>query len=166
MAKDRRRDPAAFQPVYQRLNVKLVPDDERRRIVLQPVAAEVVRAEDSVDIATESEGATVVFIEGHDNPLIIQKTGGGYLYGTTDLAGIRTESSSSTPTGSSTSSWRGTHTSRPSFRAPRKRELGGNVQLEYAPFGSILGEDGKTFKSRSGESVKLDGTAQRSQQRA
>ena len=50
-------------------------------------------------IAVESDGAIAVFIDGPDKrPLIIEKTGGGYLYGTTDLAAIRYRVASCTPT--------------------------------------------------------------------
>ena len=47
-------------------------------------------AQEKKEAAGESPRYTVVFTEGYENPLIIEKSGGGgYLYGTTDLAAIR-----------------------------------------------------------------------------
>src|SRR4051794_7764204 len=54
-----------FQPLYQRLNVKLVPADERGESFYNPMLPEVVQDLKQRGIATESEGATVVFTEGH-----------------------------------------------------------------------------------------------------
>ena len=56
-----------------------------------------------------------------------------------------------------------THDSRQSqhfaqvFAAARKAGWAQGVSLEYAPFGTMLGEDGKPFKTRSGDTVKLKG---------
>ena len=79
-----------FQPIYKRLNVKLVPADDRGESSYNGSLPTIVQELKSQNIATDSEGAVVVFIDGPDKtPLIIQKSDGGYLYGTTDLAAIR-----------------------------------------------------------------------------
>jgi arginyl-tRNA synthetase len=107
-------------------------------------------------IAEESEGATVVFVEGFETPLIVEKTGGGYLYATTDLAAIRYRS---TELGAGRVVY--THDARQAqhfaqvFATARRAGWADGVELDYAPFGTMLGEDGRPFKTRSGDTVKL-----------
>ena len=67
----------------------LRPEHERGESFYNPLLAQVVQDLRDKGLAVESEGAVVVFTEGFENPLIIEKTGGGYLYATTDLAAIR-----------------------------------------------------------------------------
>lgn len=79
-----------YHPVYERLNVQLRQEHERGESFYNPFLPDVVKELKEKGIAEESEGAVVVFVDGKEkSPLIIQKSGGGYLYGTTDLAGIR-----------------------------------------------------------------------------
>src|SRR4051812_10517347 len=79
-----------FVPLYARLNVKLTEAEERGESFYNPMLPEIVRELKQAGIATESDGATVIFLEGFQAPLIIEKSGGGgYLYGTTDLAAVR-----------------------------------------------------------------------------
>ena len=130
----------------------------------------------------ESQGATCVFLPGFVDkdkaplPLIIQKSDGAYLYATTDLAALyfRIIENKATPEDQRPLShnW---HADRVIYvtdarqtqhfamifdtvRAARWDIHPHNhqhVQLDHASFGSILGEDGKPFKTRSGESIKL-----------
>jgi arginyl-tRNA synthetase len=129
-------------------------------------------------IARSSEGAIAIFSDGTldpredpflifrkekdeaegrfvDNPILIQKSDGGYNYATTDLATIRYR--------------------HDTFKAQRvlyvvgapqqmhfrqifnaaKRWGYGDLRLEHVSFGTILGADKKPFKSRSGEAIKL-----------
>ena len=124
----------------------------------------------SKGIATDSEGAVAVFIDGPDKtPLIIQKSDGGYLYGTTDLAAIRYRIDTL-----HAERIIYTHDSRQAqhfsqvFRTADKASWthGGKVKLEYAPFGTMLGEDGKPFKSRSGDLIKLKDLLDEAEERA
>ncbi|HEX8520701.1 MAG TPA: arginine--tRNA ligase [Tepidisphaeraceae bacterium] len=145
-----------FVPLYQRLNVKITTADERGESFYNPMLEGVVRDLKSAGIATQSEGATVVFVEGHENPLIIEKSGGGYLYGTTDLAALRFRAGQLKANrivyvvGAPQSQ----HFAQV-FATARRAGWDNGAALEHAPFGSVLGEDGKMFKARSGESVKL-----------
>ena len=76
--------------IYQRLEVALNDEDVRGESKYNDDLPKVVADVKSKGIATDSEGAVAVFIDGPDKtPLIIQKSDGGYLYGTTDLAAIR-----------------------------------------------------------------------------
>ena len=142
--------------LYQRLNVNLSAEHERGESFYNPMLPKVVADLKQAGIATESEGATVVFVEGHENPLIIEKSGGGYLYGTTDLAAARYRVAElgadrlvyvvGAPQ---------TQHLAQVFATAKRAGWVAAAALEHAPFGSVLGEDGKMFKARSGESVKL-----------
>ncbi len=147
----------SYQPIYERLGVRLQPSDERGESSYNADLPGVVADLKAAGIAVESEGATVVFIDGPDkSPLMVEKTGGGYLYGTTDLAAIRYRVRT---LGATRIIY--THDSRQAmhfdqvFRTARKAGWAENVSLEYAPFGTMLGEDGKPFRSRDGGTVKL-----------
>jgi arginyl-tRNA synthetase len=150
------------QTIYQRLNVRLAePEHQTEPLVrgesfyndfLPAVVADLTTA----GVATQSEGAVVVFTENHSNPLMIRKSDGGYLYGTTDLAAIRFRINHL-----KASRLIYTHDSRQAqhfaqvFATAKKAGWANEIQLEYAPFGTMLGEDGKPFKTRSGDTVKL-----------
>jgi arginyl-tRNA synthetase len=153
--------------LYERLNVKLTAADERGESFYNSMLPQLVAELKQAGIATESDGATVAFVEGYENPLIIEKTGGGYLYGTTDLAAAKYRA-------------RELNADRMVYvvGAPQTQHLAqvfavakragwtGDSSLEHAPFGSVLGEDGKMFKARSGESVKLADLLDEAEERA
>jgi arginyl-tRNA synthetase len=122
-------------------------------------------------IATISEGATVVFSDGlvkpgedpfliRDKdewkaaPCIIRKSDGGFLYATTDLATIdyRVREWHADEIWYVVGAPQQLHF-RQVFAAAQRR--GVNIQLTHIAFGSILGPDGKMFKTRSGETVGL-----------
>jgi arginyl-tRNA synthetase len=159
-----RRD---YQPVYERLGVKLRPEHERGESFYNQRLPEVVRELKEKNTAVESEGATVVFVPGYENPLIIQKSDGGYLYGTTDLAAIRFRTSE---LGANRIIY--THDSRQAqhfaqvFWTAKQAGWADGVSLEYAPFGTMLGEDNKPFKTRSGDTVKLKDLLAEAEERA
>ncbi len=145
-----------YLPLYQRLNVLLTEADERGESFYNPMLADVVNDLRNLGVAESSQGATVVFTEGHANPLIIEKSGGGYLYGTTDLAAIRyrVETLQAQRIVYTTDSRQAQHFDQV-FQAARRAGWAGQTVLEHAPFGSILGEDNKPFKTRAGQNVKL-----------
>ena len=156
-----------FQPIYGRLNVNITQEHERGESFYNDQLPGVVHELKEKGIATESEGATVVFVEGHENPLIIEKSGGGYLYGTTDLAAVRYRVGELGAdrviyvVGAPQSQ----HFAQV-FATAKRAGWAEQASLEHAPFGSILGEDGKMFKARSGESVKLVDLLDEAEQRA
>jgi arginyl-tRNA synthetase len=156
-----------YQPVYELLGVKLKPSDERGESFYNPLLPRVVADLRAKGIATESEGAIVVFVEGYENPLIIEKSGGGYLYGTTDLAALRyrVEQLGATRLIYTHDSRQAQHFAQV-FGTARKAGFAGEAQLDYAPFGTMLGEDGKPFKSREGGIVKLKDLLAEAQERA
>ena len=159
---------AHFQPIYDRLGVLLTTADERGESFYNPMLAGNVADLKTSGLATVSDGATVVFTEGSEAPLIVEKTGGGYGYATTDLSAIRFRVGDLHAdrivyvVGSPQSQH-----FRQVFAAARKAGWApANVLLEHAAFGSVLGEDGKMFKARSGDSVKLVELMDEAEQRA
>lgn len=157
----------SYQPVYERLNVKLRPEHERGESFYNPRLAPVVADLKAKGMAVLSEGATVVATEGFENPLIIEKTGGGYLYATTDLAAIRfrVEELCANRIIYTHDSRQAQHFAQV-FQTAKKAGWADNVSLEYAPFGTMLGEDGKPFKTRTGGTVKLKDLLDEAEERA
>jgi arginyl-tRNA synthetase len=156
-----------FQPIYDRLGVKLGRADERGESFYNPMMPGNVKELRSGGVATESEGATVIFTEGSEAPLIIEKTGGGYGYATTDLSALRyrVNDLSATRVIYVVGSPQSQHFKQV-FIAARKAGWAKDAVLEHAAFGSVLGEDGKMFKARSGDSVKLVDLVEEAEQRA
>lgn len=122
-------------------------------------------------IATISEGATVVFSDGSVKPeedpflikekdewkaapCIIRKSDGGFLYATTDLATIdyRVREWQADEIWYVVGAPQQLHF-RQVFAAAKRR--GVSTSMTHIAFGSILGPDGKMFKTRSGETVGL-----------
>jgi arginyl-tRNA synthetase len=155
------------QPVYQRLDVKLTRENERGESFYNSMLGEVVQELTAQGVAVKSEGAIVCFVEGFENPLIIEKTGGGYLYATTDLAAIRYRVGilRAQRIIYVTGAPQGQHFTQV-FAVARQAGWAQGVSLEHAGFGSVLGEDGKMFKTRSGGTVKLKELLDEAEERA
>jgi arginyl-tRNA synthetase len=156
-----------YLPIYGRLHVKLKVEHERGESFYNPMLPAVVAELREKGIAVESEGAIVVKVPGFEAPLIIQKSDGGYLYGTTDLAAIRFRVNEL-----KANRIIYTHDSRQQqhfaqvFWTAKQAGWADGVSLEYAPFGTMLGEDGKPFKTRSGDTVKLKELLDEAEERA
>ncbi|HAH08883.1 MAG TPA: arginine--tRNA ligase, partial [Alphaproteobacteria bacterium] len=112
-------------------------------------------------VAVESEGALVVPIDQEGDkkempPLIVRKSDGGALYETTDLATIidRVREVDPDQILYVVDQRQSDHFERV-FRASRKAALNGKAHLEHVAFGTVNGTDGKPYKTRSGDSVKL-----------
>jgi arginyl-tRNA synthetase len=145
-----------YQAIYDRLDIKLKPEHERGESFYNDRLVSVVSDLKQAGVAKETEGAIGVFIEGFENPLLIQKSGGGYLYGTTDLAALRyrVEVLHADRIVYFVDSRQSQHFQQV-FAAARMAGWAKDVALEHASFGTMLGEDGKPFKSRTGGVVKL-----------
>ena len=117
-------------------------------------------------IARLSDGAVCIFLEGQKTPLIVRKKDGAFLYGTTDLATIRYRMET----------WRPDailyvvdHRQSLHFQQlfAAARLLGyGDVELQHVSFGTVLGDDGRPFKTRSGDTVGLEGLLDEAVRRA
>lgn len=120
--------------------------------------APLVAALQAEELARESDGALAIFFDGvpalEDKPLIVRKGDGGFLYATTDLAAIdfRTKEWDADEIWYVVGAPQQLHFSQV-FEAARRR--GTQARLEHVAFGSILGEDRKLMRTRSGESVGL-----------
>jgi arginyl-tRNA synthetase len=130
---------------------------------LAPMVADLVARA----VAEESEGALVVRLEDPKwgaikEPCLIRKTDGGFLYATTDIAAVRrrVQKFHADRIVYAIDARQSLHL-RQFFGASRKAGYATNpltgqeAILEHAAFGSVLGEDGRPFKTRSGENVKL-----------
>jgi arginyl-tRNA synthetase len=117
-------------------------------------------------VAEESDGALIIRLDdppfGIDVPCLIRKRDGGYLYATTDIPAIRrrVQKLGADRVVYAVGAPQQLHL-RQVFAAATKAGYATKPgathpsRLEHAAFGSVLGEDGKMFKTRSGESVKL-----------
>lgn len=123
----------------------------------------------SSGVARESEGAVCVFFDGdeklEDKPTVVRKADGGFLYATTDLATIdfRVEEWHADQIWYVVGMPQQLHFQQ-IFEATRKRGL--NPQMHHIAFGSILGEDRKLMKTRSGDNVQLVDVLDESVERA
>ena len=149
-----------FQKLYDRLDITI---QERGESFYNPLLADVVKDLESLGLLVENQGAKVVFAEGFTNkdgdpmPLIIQKTDGGYNYATTDLAAIRyrTGQDGAERVLYIVDAGQGNHFAQVFQVAAKAGWIPEGVELAHVPFGVVQGEDGKKFKTRSGDTVKL-----------
>ena len=117
-------------------------------------------------LVRESEGAMCVFLEDVDAPFIVRKKDGAFLYATTDLATVQYRMAEWAP---DAIIYVVDH--RQSFHFKQLFEtvrLWGykDVQLEHVSFGTVLGEDGRPYKTRSGTAVGLTGLLDEAVERA
>ena len=108
-------------------------------------------------IAVESDGATCVFVEGIDAPMIVRKKDGAFLYATTDLATIQYRMQEWKP---DAILYVVDHRQSLHFEqlfAVARRWGCDNVEFQHTSFGTVLGDDGRPFKTRSGDTVGLSG---------
>ncbi|NJL83119.1 MAG: arginine--tRNA ligase [Chloroflexaceae bacterium] len=149
-----------FLQIYQLLDIKL---QERGESFYNPFLADVVADLRQQGLLKEDQGAQCVFLEGFTNkegdalPLIVQKSDGGYNYATTDLAaiGYRLQHDGATRIIYVTDAGQATHFAAIFQVAQRAGWIPLGVSLIHVPFGLVLGEDGKKFKTRSGDTVRL-----------
>ncbi len=153
----------AFQEIYRRLGVLLEPEDSDGESFYNFLLPEVVDELTTTGIAVESDGALVVFsdeVTGPDgNPvtLMVRKQDGGYGYDTTDLATIRyrIRDLKADRILYVVDSRQALHF-RLIFEAARRAGwLTDGIDATHVAFGAVLGPDGRPFKTRSGDTVKL-----------
>jgi arginyl-tRNA synthetase len=151
-----------YLPIYERLGVNLTVDDERGESFYKDKLADVVNDLKKQGIAVESEGAICVFPKGFKTkddkpmPFIIQKTDGAFLYATTDLAALRyrVNELKADEIIYVTDARQKQHFEM-LFAVAKMAGWVKDTKLVHITFGSVLGEDGKPLKTRSGENVKL-----------
>ena len=154
---------AEIDRVFGRLHVTF--DHALGESFYQPMLAGVV-AELMADPAVgarESRGAIGVFLGGDDAPpFLIRKADGAFLYATTDLATIKWRMKHWNPDRILyvVDSRQGPHFEQLFATARRwgcgDRRRMDHVSLVHVAFGTVLGEDGKPFKTRAGDTVGLE----------
>ncbi len=171
-----------FNDIYGRLGVKF--DHALGESFYNPWLKEVVQELRNKEIARETEGAVGIFSDGSlpqkedpfliqrdgewlANPCLIQKSDGGFNYATTDLATLkyRLETWHPSEIAYVTDGRQQLHF-RQIFAVFNRWHPEAKIKLAHVWFGSILGEDGKPFKTRSGETVKLSELLSEAEERA
>lgn len=153
----------AFRDIYERLGVLLTPDDSVGESFYNPLLSDVVTELTEAGIAVDSEDALVIFSEevsgpdGNPAPLMVRKRDGGYGYDTTDLATIRyrIRDLKADRLLYVTDSRQALHFQMIFEAARRAGWLTDGLQAAHVPYGTVLGPDGRPFKTRSGGTVRL-----------
>lgn len=142
--------------IFTRLNVGLTDADLKGESFYNDRLAHVTESLEAAGVARRSEGALCVFGDNDDAPLIVRKSDGGFGYAATDLAALRhrIEDLGGDRLIYVVDSRQRDHFNK-FFDAARRAGWVGDVQLEYVPFGTIMGKDRKPFKTREGGTVRL-----------
>ncbi|BEL07203.1 arginine--tRNA ligase [Actinoplanes sichuanensis] len=152
-----------FNEVYDRLGVLLDDADAVGESFYNPMLQDIAKDLETRGVAQRSDGALCVFFDGvngpdgNPTPLIIQKSDGGFGYAATDLAAIRHRVGT---LGASrllyvVDSRQALHFRMVFETARRAGYLPDSVEAVHVSFGSVLGPDGRPFKTRAGDTVRL-----------
>ena len=154
---------AHAQAVYDTLGLKLTPADVAGESQYNDDLQTVVDDLSAKGLAVDDDGAKVVFLDEFKNQdgdpaaFIVQKQGGGFLYASTDLACVRHR----------VGALKGErllyvvdtrqklHFEQLFTTSRKAGYLPESVSAEFIGFGTMMGKDGKPFKTRSGDTVKL-----------
>ncbi len=140
--------------IYRRLNVQF--DHTLGESFYHPMLADVVSDLEKLGLASESDGAICVFLAGFDAPMIVRKQDGAYLYATTDLATLKYRLSEFDPAEILyVVDTRQSEHFEKLFAVADRFGLG-KVKLVHVNFGTVLGEDGRPMKTRSGSLIGLE----------
>jgi arginyl-tRNA synthetase len=154
---------AHFNEAYARLGVLLKDDDIRGESAYNPALAHVANSLKEKGLASESQGALVLFPDGFKDPegnpqaMIIRKSDGGYLYATTDLAAARYRINDlhADRIAYVTDARQGDHFAMLFWALRAAKWASEHVRLDHVPFGMVLGPDKRPYKTREGGTVKL-----------
>ncbi|HEY4309459.1 MAG TPA: arginine--tRNA ligase [Pirellulales bacterium] len=155
---------AAIQHIYDRLGVTFdeTLGESFYHDRLQPVVEDLLARR----IARESDGATCVFLDDQPAPMIVRKKDGAFLYATTDLATISYRRERWNP---DALLYVVDHRQSLHFEqlfATAKKWGYDQVEFAHVSFGTVLGDDGRPFKTRSGDTVGLEGLLDEAVERA
>lgn len=152
-----------YQPIYDTLGANLHAENECGESFYADRLSGIVDELKAKGIAEESEGAMCVFLEGYKGkddqptPFIVRKSDGAFLYATTDLAAIkyRIEELGADRVIYVTDARQKLHFEMLFATARLAAWTKEDTVLDHVSFGTMLGEDGTPFKTRSGGVVKL-----------
>jgi len=145
------------EEVYEKLGVNLTRDDVRAESFYNPQLPNIIKTLQNKGLSTKSDGAECVFLEGSDVPVIVQKGDGGYLYATTDLAGLefRAKELQAERICYVVDARQAGHFKQVFHIAKQAQMVGEEVALEHIGFGTMMDKGGKPFKTRDGGVIKL-----------
>ena len=160
--------------IYSRLGVRLTDEDIRPESFYNAMLVGVIEDLGRAGLLRESQGAKVVFCDGFFDPngdplpMIVQKSDGGYLYATTDLAGIRyrVRELKADRVIYVTDPRQSQHFAMVFQTVRRSGWAADDVRIEHVPFGTILGKNRKPFKTREGGTVRLSDVLDDAERRA
>ncbi|MGW8725248.1 arginine--tRNA ligase [Streptomyces sp. NPDC055808] len=163
-----------FYSVFEKLDMEVRDDEIVGESAYNDLMPETARLLEESGVAVRSEGALVVFfdeIRGKDDqpvPLIVQKADGGFGYAASDLSAIRNRV---TDLDATTLIYvvdvrQSLHFKMVFETARRAGWLGDDVTAHNMGYGTVLGADGKPFKTREGETVKLEDLLDEAAERA
>lgn len=154
---------AYFLAVYERLGVRLGPEDFAGESHYNPQLGLVVDELDRLGLLRLSDGAQCVFPTGFANrdgdplPLIIRKRDGGYGYDVTDLAALRhrTQDLKATRLLYVVGLPQRQHLEMV-FQVGRDAGwVAPGTRVEHIGFASVLGTDNRMLRSRAGDPARL-----------
>ncbi|MDG1311181.1 MAG: arginine--tRNA ligase [Porticoccaceae bacterium] len=149
--------------IYKQLNVGLRAEHIAAESSYNDDLDNVLSALVEQSLAVDSEGAKVVFLDeladknGDPSPMIVQKSGGGFLYASSDLACLRYRVG---PLQANRILYfidarQSLHMKQVFITGRKANFVPPEVSLEHHAFGTMMGADGKPFKTRSGGTIKL-----------
>jgi arginyl-tRNA synthetase len=159
---------AGFNEAYARMGVLLTDDDLAGESMYNDDLPSVVAELEQSGITVIDDGALCVFIDGFAAPMIVRKSDGGFGYSATDLAAVRHRV-------------RDLHANRLIYVVDARQSdhfdlvfavarkagfLPDDVTTEHVAFGTVLGTDGKPFKTRDGTAVTLNSLLDAAEQQA
>ncbi|MET7884775.1 arginine--tRNA ligase [Streptomyces avermitilis] len=152
-----------FYSVFEKLDMEISDPDVVGESGYNDMLDETCRLLEESGVAVRSEGALCVFFDdikgpdGNPVPLIVRKSDGGYGYAATDLSAIRDRvfNLKATTLLYVVDARQSLHFRMVFETARRAGWLNDDVEAVQLAFGTVLGKDGKPFKTREGETVRL-----------
>ena len=145
------------EEVYEQLNVNLKKEDVRAESFYNDQLPQVIETLKEKGISTNSNGAECVFLGDDETPIIVQKSDGGFLYATTDLAALnfRDKELKADRICYVVDARQAQHFKQVFTIAKQAGMVRETVALEHIGFGTMMDKGGKPFKTRDGGTVKL-----------
>ncbi|APU41539.1 arginine--tRNA ligase [Streptomyces sp. NPDC056254] len=152
-----------FYSVFNKLDMDIQDPDVVGESGYNDMLVETCKLLEESGVAVRSNGALCVFFEdvkgpdGNPTPLIVQKSDGGFGYAATDLSAIRDRVTNlgATELIYVVDARQSLHFKMVFETARRAGWLNDDVKAVQLAFGTVLGKDGKPFKTREGETVRL-----------
>ncbi|MFJ2648523.1 arginine--tRNA ligase [Streptomyces sp. NPDC087420] len=153
-----------FYSVFDKLDMEIHDPDVVGESGYNDMLEDTCRILEETGVAVRSEGALCVFFDdvlgpdGNRVPLIVKKSNGGYGYAATDLSAIRDRVMrlDATTLLYVVDARQSLHFKMVFETARRAGWLGEGTKAVQLAFGTVLGKDGKPFKTREGETVRLE----------